>query len=251
MTQDTLHRILAHGSPEAAALMLIPAFLLGGWLTRRDAREWPLPSHIRFGLFASVFAAGLAGCAIPAFLAGDLVGSLAFLEWRGPKTILGGLLGGFLGAAAFKRLTGTAFDTSDAFARGTCLMMAVGRLGCVARHCCFGIEVPPWAGRDYGDGVARLPVQWIEATLVFALFLFLQRLHRHGRLKNRRFFVLLFAYGILRFLLEFLREPIAGATFGIGFYQWLALLVAAVGAFQIRKRTPAAGALPAGATGLA
>ena len=152
---------------------------------------------------------------------------------------MGGILGGFVGAAVFKKATRTAYDTSDAFARGTCLMMAVGRLGCIAQHCCFGIPCPPAIGLDLGDGVPRLPVQVIEAVLVFALFLVLDRLHRTGRARNRRLFLLFLGYGLLRFGLEFLRQQYAGTWLGLGFYQWLALALAGVGAWQIRKRSPA------------
>ncbi len=240
MTQEAISRILDHGSLPLHLTAMIASFALGGWLTRQDARAWPLTRRARIGVFASVFLGGLAGCAIPAFFADEMIADLAYGQWRGPKTIMGGLLGGFFGAAAYKKLTGTAYDTSDAFARGTCLMMAVGRLGCIAQHCCFGIEVPAWAGGDLGDGVPRFPVQALEAALMFGLFGFLDRLHRGGQARNRRLFVLFLAYGLLRFGLEFLRAQYAGQILGLGFYQWIALLLAAVGAWQIRKRTPVA-----------
>ena len=238
MTGEGFARILEHGSPLLASVAVVAACVAGSWLTRRDARSWPLSRAQRAGVFTSVLIGGLAGCAIPAFMAGDVIGSYALLEWRGPKTILGGLLGGFAGATAFKALAGITFDTGDAFARGTCLMLAIGRLGCAARHCCFGIEVPAWAGLDLGDGVPRLPVQLLEAAVVFGLFLFLHHLHRRGLAHNRRFFIFLLGYGLTRFSLEFLREQVAGGWLGLGFYQWLALATAGVGAFQILKRTP-------------
>ncbi|MEK7469994.1 MAG: prolipoprotein diacylglyceryl transferase family protein [Planctomycetota bacterium] len=238
MTGEAFTHILEHGSPRLASVAVLAACVAGSWLTRRDARGWPLSRSQRAGLFASILIAGFAGCAIPAFLAGDVIGSAALLEWRGPKTILGGILGGFAGATAFKALARISYDTSDAFARGTCLMLAIGRLGCAARHCCFGIEVPSWAGWDLGDGVQRLPVQVLEAALVFGLFLFLNHLHRRGLAHNRRFFVFLLGYGLTRFSLEFLREQVAGGWLGLGFYQWLALATAGVGAFQIVKRSP-------------
>lgn len=239
MTQESLSRILAAGSLPIHLVLLLTGAALGGWLTRLDARDWPLPARTRAGIFAAVLIGGLAGCAVPAFLASDLIAELAFGQWRGPKTIMGGILGGFVGAAIWKKAWGIPYDTSDAFARGTCLMMAVGRLGCLAQHCCFGIPCPPAIGWDQGDGVTRLPVQAIEAALVFALFLVLDRLHRTGRARHRRLFVLFLGYGLLRFGLEFLREQYAGLWLGLGFYQWLALVLAAVGAWQIRKRSPA------------
>src|SRR5437763_1011377 len=81
--------------------------------------------------------------------------------------------------ALFKRLAGIRYDTGDAIVRGTCLMMAVGRLGCIAAHCCFGIVVP-W-GVDCGDGRPRVPVQALEVAALFALLLVMNHLHRHDR----------------------------------------------------------------------
>lgn len=250
MTHEALARILDAGSAPGTALALVAGALLGGWLTRRDSLGWPLPRAQRIAVLVVVVFGGLAGCAIPAFLAGDLIHDLALQHWRGPKTIMGGLLGAFFAAAVYKRSTGIAYDTSDAFARGTCLMMAVGRLGCIGRHCCFGIEAPvgtAWLAWDLGDGVPRVPVQALEAVLVFGLFLWLDRCHRRGEWKNRRLFMLFFAYGLIRFVLEFLREQFAGGLVGLGFYQWIALALAGVGAYQVRKRTPVAPTLECGA----
>lgn len=248
MTGAAFESILEHGSPRVAAAIVLASFLAGSWLTRRDSRDWPLTPAKKTGVHVAVLLAGLLGCAIPAFLAGDVIGAITSFEWRGPKTILGGLLGGFAGASIFKALARISYDTSDAFARGTCLMLALGRLGCVARHCCFGIEVPAPFGCDLGDGVARFPVQFVEAAVVFGLFLVLNHLHRRGLAVHRRFFIFLLGYGLIRFTLEFFREQVAGGWLGLGFYQWLALATAGIGAIQILKRAP--GALPAPVEGM-
>ncbi len=154
-----------------------------------------------------------------------------------PKTILGGILCGFLAVAAWKKATGVAYDTSDAFARGGCLMMAIGRLGCIAQHCCFGRPTVAWLGYDFGDGTPRIPVQALEAILVFVLFVLLDFWHRQNVFPNRRLFILFAAYGLLRCGLEFLREPVAREWIGLGYYQWLALGLFAVGLYQIVMRT--------------
>jgi prolipoprotein diacylglyceryltransferase len=116
-------------------------------------------------------------------------------------------------------------------------MMAVGRLGCYAAHCCVGVESSAAWARDFGDGVPRLPIQLVEAALLFVLLAGLQLLHAAGRLPDRRLFVFFAAYGSVRFALELWREPVATVSVGIGFYQWLALLLAGVGLWQIAKRT--------------
>jgi phosphatidylglycerol:prolipoprotein diacylglycerol transferase len=229
--------ILRAGDPRLYHVAVFVAMLAGGWLVRRDSQSWQCSPAVRIRVIAAVAIAGLLGCGIPAYLVGGPVEELAWSRWIAPKTVLGGLLFGFVGAAIYKRAAGVTAETSDAFARGACLMMLIGRLGCIARHCCFGVRSA--IGFDFGDGHARVPVQAIEATVVLVLFFAIHTLQRKNLLENRRLFVLFTSYGLVRFFLEFLREPIAGSWLGIGAYQWLALLLASVGVYQIRARNRA------------
>jgi len=234
---ETYHAILQAGSRPLYQCAVLASMVLGGSLIHYDSRAWPLSLSVRITIIASVSVGCLVGCAVPAFFAGGFVGAVASDFLLSPKTILGGILCGFIAAAIVKRFMGVPYDTSDAFARGGCLMMVVGRLGCVAQHCCFGKPTGSVIGFDFGDGVARIPVQAIEASLVFGLFLALNFCHRRNHFPNRRLFILFASYGILRFGLEFLREDIASRWLGIGFYQWIALGLAAVGFYQIIVRT--------------
>ena len=234
---DSYDAILRSGSRGLYSLAVLSATLLGAVLIQRDSRSWPLCRRDRILVLAGVSLGSLLGCAIPAFFAGGAIEALAWTEIVTPKTVLGGLLFGFLGAVVVKRTAGISYDTSDAFARGGCLLMAVGRLGCMAQHCCFGRATDSFLGWDFGDGTPRWPVQAIEAALLFGLFALMELLHRRRLLEHRRLFVLFAAYGLLRFGLEFLREPLASSWMGIGYYQGLALAVAATGLFQISLRT--------------
>ncbi len=229
--------ILAAGQPLLYKAAVLVAALVGGLLVRNDSRAWPLPVRVRLKVLAVVGLGSLVGCALPAFLAGGTVGELTSWSWLAPKTILGGLLFGFLAIAAFKRLTGNDADTSDAFARGAVAMMLIGRLGCVAQHCCYGeVTTSAW-GLDFGDGQLRVPVQAVEFVGLLLLAVMLQWLHVGDRMRGRRLFVLYTSYGLMRFGLEALRAPVSDSYLGVGFYQWLALLLAVVGVFQIAKRS--------------
>lgn len=234
--------MLDSGSPALYALAVLVGGAAGGALIARDAKGWPLDRATRAKVIASVLLGGLVGCALPAYGAGGIVEWRALHDLIGPKTILGGLLFGFIGAALYKRSAGVDYDTSDAFARGTALMMALGRLGCGFAHCCFGVSSASSWGVDLGDGVRRVPAQMIEAAFLFALFLALDALQRRDLLPNRRLFLLFVVYGGLRYGLEFLREPIAEPLGGLGYYQWWALALAGVGLFQLLKRTPSSDA---------
>jgi phosphatidylglycerol:prolipoprotein diacylglycerol transferase len=239
VTADQFQQVLATGDPHARAFWLVSAMLAGGAVIREDARSWPISTAERLGLFGAVFIGGALGALLPGAIAGGLIGEQIRRYGFGAMTILGGLLSGFFSAALYKRLFDVRWDTSDAFARGTCLQMAIGRLGCYSYHCCLGIPARNgWFAVDLGDGCPRIPIQLVESTLMFALFGLLTWLHRENRLPHRRLFLFFLLYGSLRFSLEFLREPMGTSVCGFGSYQWFALTVAAVGAYQIWKRTP-------------
>lgn len=246
-----LAAILGAGDPLLHRIAVLAAAATGSWLIARDSRAWPLPAGQRLSVLLAVGLGSMIGSAIPGLIAGGLVGDqVAFLaESRadagaafggllllGPKTVVGGLLGGFAGAALFKRLARIPYDTSDAFARGACLLMVIGRLGCIAQHCCFGAPCPAWAGIDQGDGVPRWPVQVIEAAFQALLLVAIHLLHVRGLLPGRRLFIVFVAYGLARFGFEFLREPFGAPVLGLGFYHWLALLLAGVGAVELLRR---------------
>lgn len=237
MTEAQLVQILRAGHPLVYTGFVAAGGLAGGMLIRHDSRRWPLPQSQRATLIALVFVGGLLGAALPAFLSGGLMQQQAERYLIGPKTILGGLIAGFAAVAIYKKMCGITAETSDAFARGTCLMMAIGRLGCYFAHCCVGVASGARWSEDFGDGVQRLPIQLLEAGLLALSFAALQHLHAHDLLHDRRLFAFFAAYGLARFGLEFWREPVAEPTAGIGFYQWLALLLAAIGLWQVLKRT--------------
>jgi hypothetical protein len=247
--------ILGDGSAVAHRACVLAAGVLAGWLIARDSRCWPLPPLIRMNLLIVTALGGMIGAALPGLCAGGAAGgavqalaesqadgllSIGTVALMGPKTVMGGLLGGFLAIALFKRLTRVEHDTSDAFARGACVLMVVGRLGCVFQHCCFGCAVqaplPPWYGVQQGDGVLRHPVQLIELAAQGALLITIHLLHRRDLLAHRRLFLVFLAYGSARFALEFLREPLGATWFGLNLWQYLALVMAAIGGWQLIRR---------------
>jgi|CXWL01.1.fsa_nt_gi phosphatidylglycerol:prolipoprotein diacylglycerol transferase len=237
MAYSEYELLLASGSPRLYAAAVLLGAACGSFLIAKDSRVWPLDTATRRKLLGSVLVGGFIGCALPAYLAGNFVGWQSEHYFIGPKTVIGGLIGGYWAAALYKRFAGVIYDTSDAFARGSALTLAIGRLGCFAGHCCFGVAVAPAWGMDGGDGVHRFPVQLLESALLFGLFFWINALHRKNALEHRRLFAFFLGYGIQRFCLEFIREPIAGSLWGLGFYQWLALFLAGIGAFEIRRRT--------------
>jgi len=229
------HEILSSGSRLGYQIFVILAMLVGGWFIRKDSEKWPFSSTKRWIILGVAFIGALLGSAIPAFFSGGLVEDLAWTVPITPKTVMGGILASFIFVSIYKKLTHTSYDTSDGFARGAIAMMAIGRIGCIFQHCCYGKEAS-W-GLNFGDGISRIPVQYLEAIGLFGIFYLIQHFHEKNLFAGRRLFIVFALYGILRFILEFGREQVANIYFGVGFYQWIALLILAIGSWQIIKRS--------------
>jgi phosphatidylglycerol:prolipoprotein diacylglycerol transferase len=124
---------------------------------------------------------------IAAAAVGALVGARALglleqaprmgLHWSevlqpGGKTIVGGLLGGWLGVEMVKWVTGVRSRTGDLFALPLCVGIAIGRVGCFFAGLAddtYGVATTlPW-GVDFGDGVRRHPTQLYEFLFLMVL----------------------------------------------------------------------------------
>jgi prolipoprotein diacylglyceryltransferase len=124
------------------------------------------------------------------------------------KTIVGGLLGGWIGVEIAKRAQHIRHSTGDAFVFPLILGMAIGRVGCfltgVADHTHGNISNLPWA-IDMGDGHRRHPTQLYDivflALLALALGIYARRPYANGRLF--RYFLL--GYVLWRFAVEFIK----------------------------------------------
>jgi prolipoprotein diacylglyceryltransferase len=173
---------------------------------------------------------------IAAAAVGALLGSrgLAWLEeapamslpWQlfftpGGKTIVGGLLGGWLAVELVKGVRGIRSRTGDLFALPLCVGIAMGRVGCFLAGLADGTygkpTTLPW-GVDFGDGVPRHPTQLYEIVFLvllgFTLWLASRRPHRQGSL----FRVFMAAYLLWRLLIDFLKpQPL---VHGLNMIQW-------------------------------
>ncbi|PQV64514.1 phosphatidylglycerol:prolipoprotein diacylglycerol transferase [Abditibacterium utsteinense] len=131
---------------------------------------------------------------------------LAFLDPRnGGKSLVGGLIFGYLSVAITKRCLGIRRSTGDLWALALPAGEAVGRIGCVLNGCCYGTPFSgAWA--IFQHGAWRHPTQIysaLAAALIFAILLKLRdKLPREGDL----FRLYLALYGVSRFGIEGFRE---------------------------------------------
>src|SRR5262245_36575072 len=135
----------------------------------------------------------------------------------GGQTIVGGLLGGWIGVEWQKRRIGIRQPTGDLLAVPIALGAAVGRIGCFLSGLpdgTYGIPSSlPWAV-DLGDGIPRHPTALYESAFMFALAYALSRFAPRAA-RGESFLALMGAYLTFRLVIEALKPGVtlfAGLT---------------------------------------
>jgi phosphatidylglycerol---prolipoprotein diacylglyceryl transferase len=147
---------------------------------------------------------------------------LALFFSPGGKTIVGGLLGGWLGVEIAKKVSGIKRRTGDLFALPLCVGIAVGRVGCLVAGLAddtYGKATGlPWAV-DLGDGIGRHPVQVYE--ILFLMLLGLVVSTRAKLPEGARFRIFVGSYLAWRLVIDFLKpQPLLD---GLNLIQWSCL----------------------------
>ena len=207
------------------ASLMTAALATGYLLSRRTQRSLGLSSAERVGIALGAFCGAMIGAKLP-FLLADWDGLLSGSAWFSDgKTIMFGLVGGYLGVEAAKWTLAIHVKTGDSFAVPVSAAVAVGRLSCFAAGCCYGTHTAlPW-GVDFGDGLTRHPTQLYESAFHAAAALALAWLYRHGRCRGQLIKLYVLSYLAYRFASEWIR-PEPKLAFGLTGYQWAAVALA-------------------------
>jgi phosphatidylglycerol:prolipoprotein diacylglycerol transferase len=217
---------LLHGSFEALAWIL--AIAVGFQIRRR------YPAATVFGLSTPRFPVYLLllwlGAIAGAYALGTANLMLGHVTGEG-RSILGAILGGILVAEIYKKILGIEGSTGFIFVLPLAVAIAVGRIGCFSAGLAdytYGTSTSlPW-GVDFGDGIPRHPVQLYESLTmaVFAVGFFLWLKRRQAAAAAYGFYVFAAAYGVQRFLWEFLKPyPTVLGPFNLFHLACLALVV--------------------------
>jgi len=162
-----------------------------------------------------------------------------FALWQGGIISWGVLIGVIIGAFLFKFTTKTKFNEFfgllDLMAPYLVLAIAIGRIGCLLRGCCYGLPTDlPW-GIVYSGGFSEgsvHPTQLYHLILDFIIFFVLLNLgkkkstlekyelkskYHFFNIQGSIFLLFLILYSLERFIVDFLRyhptsEYIAGFT---------------------------------------
>jgi phosphatidylglycerol---prolipoprotein diacylglyceryl transferase len=159
-------------------------------------------------------------------------------SWLGGKTIVGGLLGGWIGVELMKRRLRVNVRTGDLFVYPLILGIAIGRIGCfltgLPDHTYGTHSTLPWAV-DFGDG-PRHPTQLYESIFLLLLgtvLLLTSRIGHNGVL-FRKFML---GYLGFRLLIEFIKpsdKPLLGLS-AIQTACVLGIIACIIGLMRIRQ----------------
>lgn len=187
----------------------LAAYALGTHLFRRASSAEPLRTGRRESVEIAI-----------GTIFGALLGSksLSFLQeapalgfWSAianGKTIVGGLLGGWIGTEIAKKLTGVTEKTGDRFVLPLAAGIIVGRIGCFLAGIYDGtfgtVTDMPW-GIDFGDGRQRHPTQLYEIGFLALTWVGLRRVPGSAP-AGARFRIFLAAYFGFRLVCDFWKE---------------------------------------------
>ncbi len=208
--------------PWTYPLIMLASIALGIALSRRTPSPPGLTRPQRIALGLGAFTGAMLAAKLP-FVLADWPGLLSGRAWLdNGKTIVLGLAGGYFGVELVKAYLGIKVKTGDSFAVPVAAAVAVGRLGCFAAGCCYGVTTKlPW-GVDFGDGLKRHPTQLYEAAFHATAALVLAALQRRGLFRGQLIKLYILSYLVYRILTEFIR-PEATLFLGLTGYQCASL----------------------------
>lgn len=194
----------------------------------------------------SVIAAAALGAAVGSKLLYWLEDpALMAMNWHnleflmGGKTIVGGLIGGWIAVELTKRIAKVTTATGDLFAVPLAVGIAVGRVGCflegLGDHTYGSPTSLPW-GVNFGDGIRRHPTQLYESVVLLFLAAFLVRLAKKPHINGDLFKIFMSVYMAWRFTIGFM-QPDPPILFHLQTLQWASLLVVAYYASVFSRRT--------------
>ena len=214
------------------------AGLLGWWIARRG---WLSGFSARrpFKDDPYYFLALATGAIAGAILFGSFNLGLAGFLTLG-HSIAGAIAGGVATVEIYKWMRGIRGSTGLPFVGPLALGIAVGRLGCFFAGLpdyTYGTPTSlPW-GVDFGDGIARHPVQLYEAIAMLAFLAFWLKalMTRSADIIRNGFYLFVAWYAFQRFAWEFLK-PYPAVIGPFNLFHLICIVLLAYSLFMMRGR---------------
>jgi phosphatidylglycerol:prolipoprotein diacylglycerol transferase len=186
-------------------------------------------------LFMAALVGGVLGAKIPVWIINfKEISALRGLDWAiavlSGRTIIGGIIGGILAVLIVKTKLGIKYGAGDPFAPALAISLAIGRIGCFLRGCCYGKETSlPWA--SYSHDAYRHPTQLYEVLFhSVAFIMMLVFMKRYDKLVKKKvlypgdmFKMYIVAYCFFRFMTEFIRADTIPFVLGMSVAQFVCL----------------------------
>lgn len=174
-------------------------------------------------LFAAL-AGGILGAKLTrfCFAAASGISLESFIAHPDGRTIVGGVIFGWVAVEICKKRLSIKRSTGDAFALALALGESIGRIGCYFNQCCYGAPVSSLSWAVFQAGTLRHPAQIYSALTAFSIFLLLLFLRTKVKYEGDLFRLYIVLWGSSRFFLEFVRER-TDMHFGLSMAQWVCL----------------------------
>ena len=193
--------------------LIVGLFLIDSVLTKK----LPDYQNVLYVAFVLSIVAGWAG----AYFFNWLISNTSLLQ--SGFTFYGGLIGGLIFYIFFSYKycdLKIIWISLNAAVIPLLIAHAIGRVGCFFAGCCYGLPVAK-------DNLVNLffdihPTQLYESFFLFSLALFLFKVEKKHPLSLVYFYFI--AYGVFRFLIEFLRGDPRIFFYGLSTSQWISLI---------------------------
>ena len=193
--------------------------------------------NIRYAYYTSV----IVGAFFGAFLLGS-INTYYSIEQENlivGKSVLGAIVGATITVEIFKKIMKIKGSTGAYFVPSLAIGITIGRVGCFLSGLddyTYGIATNSFLGYDFGDGIARHPVQLYESATMglFSIYVVYIYFKNRNYFEKHIFYQFILLYATQRFVWEFLK-PYETIALGLNVFQFFCLGLMVYALYHLQK----------------